>query len=171
MLEISGVFHRTVPTDRVAEVLAPPRADSAGRYHRHGQPALYLSPSADWARTAVSGYMREDGQPRAIVPLRVTGARVVDQRDPDACRAWGIDRAHAAMPWRPALRRQETPPSWTTADRVRATPADGLIDVSRHIPEGWHLVLFRWNAPGGPTVVAVGDPILVHPRRDGPKWA
>ena len=140
-------------------MLAPPRPGSAGRYHRPGQPALYMSPSAEWARIAVSGYMREDGLPRVIVPLEMSVAHVLDQRDPEACLALGIERDASNVSWRPMLAASGEPPSWRNADAARAAGADGIIDRSRHIEGGWHLTLFRWNELGGPRVAVCGAPI------------
>lgn len=168
--EVSGSFFRTVPLNRIDRVLEPPHAESAGRYHRHGQPALYMSPHQEWARIAVSGYMRDDGQPRAVVPLTVTRALVLDQRDPEACRKLGFDRELSNRSWLQALRQGETPPSWSNSDFARSIPADGIIDVSRHIADGWHLILFQWNEAGAPVVAVSGEPTIVHPTRTGPKW-
>jgi hypothetical protein len=52
---LSGCFFRAVLADRVDQVLALPAAHSAGRYHRPGQAALYMSPRQEWAMIAVSG--------------------------------------------------------------------------------------------------------------------
>ena len=158
LLTIEGRFFRAVLADRVGDVLAPPGPASAGRYHRLGQPALYLTCDPEWARIAVSGYMREDGLARVIVPLVLGPAHVVDQRDEAACVALGIDRADSDANWRTALAAGREPPSWRNADAARAIGADGIIDRSRHIQEGWHVTLFRWNATGAPTLGVAGDP-------------
>lgn len=158
LLTISGRFFRAILADRVDAVLAPPGPQSAGRYHRLGQPALYATRDPDWARIAVSGYMREDGLPRMIVPLEIGPARVFDQRDEAACVTLGIDREMSNVAWRPELAQGRDPPSWSNADKARAIGADGIIDRSRHIPDGWHLTLFRWNMDGAPTVSVAGEP-------------
>jgi len=158
---VQGRFYRAVIADRMGSALEPPGPESAGRYHRPGQPALYLSASPEWATIAVSGYMREDGLKRLILPVEVGEARVVDQRDPAACAALGIDCAASSLPWRPALQRGEEPSSWRNSDAARAAGADGLIDRSRHIPGGWHLALFCWNGLGGPSVSICGEPMPV----------
>lgn len=167
---VSGSFFRAVLADRVDEVLAPPRPESAGRYHRPGQATLYMSPKLEWAMIAVSGYIREDGLSRVVVPLMVNEAHVLDQRDEEACRILGIDRDLSNCPWRPALQEGLEPPSWGNADVVRAIGADGIIDRSRKIPGGWHVNLFRWNELGGPSVSVCGDPIAIDLSSDGPKW-
>lgn len=91
-----------------------------------------------------------------IVPLDIAPAQVLDQRDEAACDALGIDREQSNGNWRTALAAGRDPPSWRNADAVRATGADGIIDRSRHIPNGWHVTLFRWNGPGAPSVTVAG---------------
>jgi RES domain-containing protein len=129
-----------------------------------------MSPRSEWAVIAVSGYMREDGRPRVVVPLEVGQAHVLDQHDEEACLLLGIDRDLSNAPWRPALAAGQEPPSWRSADAARLAGADGIIDRSRMIPGGWHMNLFRWNALGGPSVSIVGAPIPIRLSRDGPKW-
>lgn len=171
LLRISGPFFRAISADRIDDVLEPPSAHSAGRYHRPGQPALYMSPSAEWARIATSGYFREDGVQRVVVRLEVGIADVLDQRDEKACAFLGIDREKSNRSWREALKSGAEPPSWANADAARAVGADGIVDRSRHIPDGWHVTLFRWNQPGAPEVAVDGEPIPVTYRTDGPKWS
>ena len=158
LLIVEGRFWRAMRADRVDAVLAPPGPQSAGRYHRPGQPALYVTRHADWATIAIGVYLHGDGQSRVAVPLDVGPARLVDQRDPEACRALGIDPDRSMDPWRAALAAGEEPPSWLAADAARAAGADGIVDPSRGIEGGWHAVLFRWNAPGAPSVTVAGAP-------------
>jgi RES domain-containing protein len=168
--KVSGRFFRAVLVERLAVVLAPPDATSAGRYHRLGQAALYMSPECDWAKIAVSGYIREDYRPRVVVPVQVSEAFVVDQHDEEVCKQLGIDRERSNEPWRAALAAGSEPPSWRNADAARAAGADGIIDRSRMIPGGWHLNLFRWNESGGPTVEVCGAPVEIRLSDSGPKW-
>lgn len=170
LLTIKGRFYRATRADRVDAVLAPPGPKSAGRYHRLGQPALYMTCNPEWAYIAVSGYMREDGLARMIVPVDVGAARVVDQRDEAACAALGIDREQSNANWRTALAASLEPPSWRNADAARAIGADGIIDRSRHIPGGWHVTLFRWNAPGAPGVTVAGAAILAILSNSDQHW-
>ena len=167
---VSGLFFRAVGADRATEVLAPPGLASAGRYHRLGQAALYMSPKREWAVAAVSGYMREDGHARVLVPLRIGEAHVLDQHDEAACASLGLDRERSNQPWRAALQAGREPPSWQASDAARGIGADGLIDRSRHIPGGWHLTLFRWNEAGAPSVEIVGEAEPIHLSPDGAKW-
>ncbi|MDZ4137631.1 MAG: RES family NAD+ phosphorylase [Erythrobacter sp.] len=168
--QVSGPFFRSVLVDREKDVLAPPLPQSAGRYHRPGQATLYMSPKLEWAMIAVSGYIREDGQPRVVIPLMVGVAHVLDQHDEEACRALGVDRELSNTSWRDALEAGEEPPSWRNADAARASGSDGIIDRSRMIPGGWHLNLFRWNELGGPSVIVCGEPVAIKLSSDGPKW-
>lgn len=96
---VSGKFFRSVLADRVDDVLAPPRPESAGRYHRPGQAVLYMSSRLEWAVIAISGYIREDGRPRVVVPLIVGEAHVLDQHDEYACGLLGIDRNLSNAGW------------------------------------------------------------------------
>jgi len=156
--------------DRIDRVLVPPGPESAGRYHRPGQAALYMSPRIEWATIAVSGYIREDNRPRVVVPLMVGPAEVLDQHDEEACLRLGIDRDLSKASWRDALSQGREPPSWRNADAARAAGADGIIDRSRMIPGGWHVTLFRWNDLGGPSIAVCGEPMPIHLSIDGPKW-
>jgi RES domain-containing protein len=157
--QVSGRFYRAVLADRVDSVLAPPGPDSAGRYHRPGQAAIYLTAESDWAVIAMGGYMAEDGLPRVVVPLDLTKAWVFDQQDAAACAALGIDRDLSNSRWRKALLEGDEPPSWRNSDAARREGADGIIDRSRGIVGGWHVALFRWNTLGGPAVNVAGEPV------------
>jgi RES domain-containing protein len=171
LLQVRGPFFRAVAVDRLAVALSPPDAASAGRYHRPGQAALYMSPSSEWATIAVSGYMREDQRPRVILPLMVSEAFVLDQRDEEACRSLGIDRDLSNCSWRTALAAGGEPASWRNADIAREAGADGIVDRSRQIPGGWHVNLFRWNELGGPTVTICGDPVPIVLSDNTEKWS
>jgi hypothetical protein len=70
-----------------------------------------MSPTIEWAKIAVSGYIREDKRARVVVPLMVGAAYVLDQHDEEACRRLGIDRALSNESWRPALMLEQEPPS------------------------------------------------------------
>ena len=66
--------------------------------------------------------------------------------------AAGIHLADAVAPWQEVVAAGETPRSWIVRDRLVGLGANGLIDPSRKSPGLWHLVLFRWNDAGAPTV-------------------
>jgi len=167
--KVEGTFFRSILANRLEYVLAPPPAESAGRYHRRGQAALYMSPTIEWSMIAVSGYIREDGQQRVVMPIKISEAYVLDQHDEDVCKLIGIDRDLSNAPWRSALGVGQEPPSWRNSDAARLAGADGIIDRSRMIPGGWHLTLFRWNDLGGPSVSVCGEPIDIHLSDNGLK--
>lgn len=161
LLALSGPFVRIMRADRQERVLLPPREMDTGRYHAPGQPALYLSPTLEGARKAMSRYT-VDGAERVAFRLEVVGAHVVDLRDEAMCERLGIDRELGNAPWQAALDAGLPPPSWQISDRARALSADGLIDRSRQQAGVWHLTLFRWNEPGAPEVKLVGgaEPVV-----------
>lgn len=156
---ITGRFWRAIAAERVEQVLDLPGPDSAGRYHRPGQPALYITPHADWATIAIGRYLLSDGIARVVVPLELDGAALFDQRDPAACAALGIDSEQSQVRWNDELAKGREPPSWRASDAAREAGAQGIIDVSRGIAAGWHACLFAWNRPGTPQVRVAGDPI------------
>lgn len=159
LARVSGQVWRAIAADRVDQVLAPPRPDSAGRYHRPGQPALYITPHADWATIAIGRYLLADGIARVVVPLELDEAWLFDQRDPVACAALGIDPEQSQVRWNDELAAGREPPSWRASDAARAAGAQGIIDVSRGIAGGWHACLFAWNGPGASQVRVAGDPL------------
>ncbi|MDX6964998.1 RES domain-containing protein [Enterobacter kobei] len=117
---MSGYFFRTVPIERLAYVLDLPKPESSGRYHRPGQPILYMSPVKEWSIRAVSGYMRADGIQRVVVPLFIDEAFVLEQNDELACSVLGIDPELSKKPWIPALQANGEPPSWKNSDLARS---------------------------------------------------
>ena len=167
---VSGRFWRAIAAERVGQVLSPPGPDSAGRYHRPGQSALYITPEADWATIAIGRYLLDDGIKRVVVPLELDGAAVLDQRDPYACAALGIDPAQSQGRWDEELAAGREPSSWLASDAARAAGAQGIIDLSRGIAGGWHVCLFAWNVPGAPQLRVAGDPLpcVYWPARD--RW-
>lgn len=171
LLSISGKFWRAVPTDRVGQVLDPPGPDNAGRYHRPGEPVLYITGEADWATIALGRYMAADGIPRVAVPLELDAAKLLDQRESEACIALGFDPARSQARWQDALAAGDEPPSWQASDVARACGADGLVDSSRGIVGGWHVVLFRWNAPGAPQLRVCGDAVPCDYAAARARWA
>ena len=123
----------------------------AGRYSRPDQKTLYLSATPEGVAAAMVAH--DDGTAeRVIVPLDVTATGIFDLRDDAACQKAGIDRADALAPWQDVVRQGGEPSSWRVADALRSLGANGLIDPSRTAPGLWHLVLFRWNVPGGAEV-------------------
>ena len=133
---ISGRFWRAISAERVEQVLNPPSPASAGRYHRPGQSALYITPEPDWAVIAVGRYLLADGIQRVVVPLELDHAQVFDQHDAGACAALGIDRDASQVRWNDELAAGREPPSWRASDTARAAGFDGIVDRSRGIVGG-----------------------------------
>jgi RES domain-containing protein len=169
-LKVSGRFYRSVLTDRIDHVLTAPGPASAGRYHRPGQPTIYITSEADWAVIATGIYAEEDGRERVIVPLELDSALVLDQRDTAVRAAYGISLDDAMTRWRPHLAEGRDAPSWRNADAARASGADGIVDPSRGIVDGWHVALFRWNAPGAPQLRVAGDPLSLDYATSRARW-
>ena len=157
---IDGVFYRIVPAIDVARAFAGVRT-AEGRFHHDGQPALYLSPTQDWAERAVDRYRRPADAPRVAVPLRVAGGAVVDLRSVAACVALAIEPVDLVAEWWRQRENGLPAASWRASDAVRAAGVDGIIYPSRTNPTRWHLALFRWNDAGGPAVAAAGPPMVV----------
>lgn len=139
-------------------ILAPAHAPE-GRSHRDGQQALYLSCSIEGTVVATRRYMRDDDPPRAIFPLYVSKAQIVDLRDAAATAILGIDTTHRAAEWQELRARGLPSPTWAISDRVRALGLDGMLYASRTDPEKSHLTLFRWNETGAAQVARAGEPI------------
>ncbi|MCB2134843.1 MAG: RES family NAD+ phosphorylase [Rhodobacteraceae bacterium] len=141
---ISGLFYRIVFTEFAASVLEGVR-NPEGRYHHDGEPAIYLSPTPEWAAMAIDTYLRPGDAPRVIVPLRVADARICDLRDATTCAELDIDPEWPSVPWQPERAAGKPATSWRASDAVRRQGADGMIYRARSYPDRWHLVLFRWN--------------------------
>lgn len=144
---LDGLFYRIVPKSRAGQALDP-AISPEGRFHHDAQPTLYVSSRPDWAEHAIRTYVREDDPPRMICELRLSGAKVIDLRNPDHCTAWDIDPSLAAVPWLPERAKGLPASTWQVSDRARASGADGMIYTARTQPNRWHLVLFRWSGAG-----------------------
>ena len=162
MVPLSGTFYRIVfekyLDSALNGVLSP-----EGRFHQGGEPAFYCSPTAQAASIAIDRYVAANDDARVLCKLTVTGAQVCDirppnhtptlhRRDTDALPTLKNAHIWAATPWFEDRQIGRTPASWKASDAVRETGADGMIYSSRRDPDRWHLVLFRWNDDGGPTV-------------------
>jgi len=147
---VTGVFHRAVDGAHRAGALDGSRLP--GRYSATGQPTLYLSSSVEGVAAAMVAH---GGAQRDLAVLRfsVQADGIVDLRDPSALAAVGVDLEDAVAPWQEVVAAGGVPRSWAVRRRLEDLGAEGLIDPSRTQPGLWHLVLFRWNADGGPRVV------------------
>ncbi len=153
---LTGRFWRMKFVTDAEDVLAPAGMPE-GRSHYEGQKALYLSETPEGCVIASRRYFKPDDPPRALFPLRVVDAVVVDLRDKEAVAALGIDTTHRAATWQDWRARGERPPTWDLSDRVRKLGLDGMLYASRSDPSKTHLTLFRWN-DGRAKVDRDGDP-------------
>lgn len=157
MTPLSGKFWRVRFVADDATLIAP-AATPEGRFHHSGQTALYLSGSAEGAVIATMTYVGPGDAERAVYPLAVAGARVIDLRDPIAVARHGLDVTHRAARWQEDRAAGRPARTWAISDAARATGADGILYASRKRPDLAHLALFRWNEPGAARVTRAGDP-------------
>lgn len=153
---IAGTFFRIMfehDGNRVTQGAASP----FGRYHHDDEPALYVSSRPDWAWKAVESYVRAGDPARNVWQLEISAAQVVDIRDKKICGQLGILPSDADKLWQSQIASGQRPSTWNVSDRVRQAGADGLVYTARSVPSRWHLVLFRWNGHGGPTVSISGE--------------
>ncbi len=147
---VSGTFHRAVDPAHRAAALAGSR--SAGRYSPADVPTLYLSASREGVAAAMTAHTGARSPALDVLAFEVAADRIVDLRAHEALRSVGIDPADAAADWQDTVAAGGSPPSWRVRDALEQLGAHGLIDPSRRRPDLWHLVLFRWNHPGAPSV-------------------
>lgn len=141
---VTGLYFRMKFVDEGDDILGPAR-HAEGRSHHDGQRALYLSGSRRGTIIASRRYIRADDRQRAIFPLSVSGAHVVDLRNAAAAAHFGIDLTHRAAEWQTNRERGLPSPTWGISDRVRVLDLDGMLYASRSEPRLMHLTLFRWN--------------------------
>lgn len=147
---MDGIFFRAVDPRFIDAALDGSR--SAGRYNAGNQRTLYLSSSEQGVAAAMVKHTRPGDAERAITRFRVRASQILDLRDAEGCRTFGIHPQDAFGDWQAALAAGRTPDSWHVRECAEALGASGLIDPSRKRPGLWHLTLFRWNEPGAPTV-------------------
>lgn len=162
MTPLSGRFYRIAFAADAPGVLEGVKRPE-GRFHHDGQPAIYMSPTKGFAAIAVDAYLRPDDPPRVTIPLQVSGAHILDIRDPATEPALGLRGGESVVPWRPERAAFKPATSWHTSDAARAAGVDGMIYPARSTSERWHLVLFRWNFPGAAIVRKDGAPTPFHP--------
>lgn len=156
MTPLSGRFYRIVFARDISRVLDGVRSPE-GRFHHDRQRTIYMSPSPEAAAVAVNIYLKPDDPPRLIVPLLVSDAMVLDFRTPQVEQSLGLKWRETAVPWARQRAKGQPATSWRASDAARNAGADGMIYPSRTLPSRWHhLVLFRWNKPGGPSLKTDG---------------
>ncbi|OOE90867.1 RES family NAD+ phosphorylase [Salinivibrio sharmensis] len=152
---ISGIFVRVCHPEHIDAVLMRGSKDRPnGRYNCQGESALYLTETAESARVAMQKYASQITTPRVLVRYQVDPCELVDLRHPELQQY----KTLSSVDWQAALAKGESPSSWWVADTLRSGNEIGLIDPSRKDPSTWHITLFRWNAPGAPSVTRVGEP-------------
>lgn len=146
---VSGVFFRAVDPKHLDQALSGSRL--AGRYSSCDQPTLYLSSSADGVDAALVAHADARGVLTTIA-VEVDAVRILDLRDLIARASAEIELSDAIAPWQQAVELGGEPSSWRVRQQLDALGSNGLIDPSRQAPGLWHLVLFRWNRLGAPSV-------------------
>jgi len=157
---VNGTFYRMLFIEWADQLLAPARSPE-GRSHYNGQLALYLSGTPEGCTIASRRYVKEGDPERAIYPLHVKAAKILDLRDPDATAFYNIDTTHRATDWLPYRAAGESSPTWGISDQIRALGLDGMLYASRSKPSLTHLTLFNWNSAERAQVRANGAPLPV----------
>jgi len=152
LAEVRGNFYREVDRDRANTALAG--SHRPARYSRADQPTLYLSSSPSGVDAAMQAH-RHGERPRIVLTFGLGAASVFDLREAEALAMVRREAGDPLGDWQRALAHSETPSSWRARDWIEASGAVGLIDPSRRAAGLWHLVLFRWNEAGAPTIHAL----------------
>lgn len=161
MIELSGLFYR-VMFSGAGDPTAPVK-NPEGRFHHDNQTALYASQTVEGAVVATLTYVAADDPPREVHPLSLNLARVVDLTRSDAAARYGLEPMRASHRWQEDRAEGRPATTWALSDAARALGADGMLYASRKRPELAHIVLFRWNTPGGPVLRRAGEPISFAP--------
>lgn len=126
-----------------------------GRWNPVGTPCLYLALEMS---TAWAEYNQNIGQhPAMIVKLELTNARLADLTDAEVAQSLGIAAPIHKLDWRSDMDEGRISETHHRQGELAAAGYDGVIYPSFMSPGGRCLALWRWNAPGGPTLVAI-DP-------------
>ena len=135
---------------------------SGGRWNAVGTPALYL---AGDVITAILEYQQRAAfKPVTAIQYELEQARIADIADVGIRNDYEITDAVATNAWQIIVGLGNEPPSWRIASALQADCFDGLRYRSR-MNGGLCVVLWRWNAPGAPTLTAV-DPDNRLPKSD-----
>lgn len=150
---VKGIVYRAV--DKTSTSTALLGSNKAGRYSRPEQPTLYLSASQAGVDAAMIAHRDAGDTARTVLSFRVEADDICDLRDPDLVATVRNEAGNPFADWQSAVAHGAEPASWRVRDWIEARGARGLIDPSRKAPGLWHLVLFRWNVAGFPTVVPI----------------
>jgi RES domain-containing protein len=160
----TGRFYRIVFARNAATVLDGV-VTGEGRFHHDGERAIYMSPTPEGAAVAVATYVRPGDPDRLLVPLWLEAAHLADFRDPATVSALELKGGETSITWRDQREIGQPATSWLASDAARASGADGMIYTSRKVPARWHVVLFRWNEPGTPSLREDGPALAFTPRQ------
>ena len=159
---LCGTYFRMKFVHQAAQLLEPAHT-AEGRFHYDGQAALYLSETPRGTIIASKRYLHQGDPERAIFPIEISDARVVDLRDAEATGHFGIDETHRGAEWQTDRAQGRRARTWDISDRVRALDLDGILYASRSQPSLSHVTLFRWNVTGHTAVTLAGAPIPFEP--------
>ncbi|MCZ4261862.1 RES family NAD+ phosphorylase [Limimaricola sp. G21655-S1] len=137
-------------------------ASPEGRFHRGGQPALYVSLSPEGASVALATYAAPGDAPRRLWPLDLATTDLADLRDEDVRTALGVDFEDLVARWADDRAAGRPARSWRASDRLRGLGASGFLYPSRKSPEHGHLVMFSTHGlcRGGPSSLWLGPSLL-----------
>lgn len=95
---VAGTCHR-IAFARYADDVLDGVIHPDGRFHRHGQPALFASPSPEALAVAIDNYLNGSDAPCVMISLDVTCSGIVDLGDPASSAELGIDPSWPSVPW------------------------------------------------------------------------
>ena len=132
---------------------APPA--SAGDGIPVGTPALYAACelSTAWAEYN-QGFVQH---PALIAQLELADAKLADLVDPATLARLGVDAGIHKCEWRADLDRGAVPATHKLRETLLAAGFDGVVYPSFMSPGGTCVALWRWNAPGAPSLKVI-DP-------------
>ena len=148
MIEFSGPVWRILFQSQAGSPLDPARAPE-GRFHHHGQSALYASLSEEGAGVAIRRYVSAGDPARVIQRCQVT-ASLHDLRG----------RREVSVVWQDIAAVDLPSPTWAYSDKARALGAQGMLYSSRSRPDLSHLVLFDITPT---TIRTASQPYPWHP--------
>lgn len=126
-----------------------------GRWNPVGAPAIYAARelSTAWAEYN-QGFVQH---PALIARLELSGARLADLTDPAVLARLEIPEAIHRCEWRDLMDRGVVPETHTLRERLLGEGHDSIVYPSFMSPGGSCVALWRWNAPGAPSLEIV-DP-------------
>ena len=126
-----------------------------GRWNPAGEPTIYAARelSTAWAEYN-QGFVQH---PALIAQFELTGGRLADLTDPATLAAFGAGPEIHACQWRALLDEGKRPETHLLRAKLMRAGNDGVVYPSFMSPGGTCVALWRWNAPGAPSLTVV-DP-------------